>query len=408
MRTSNQIIYLTFDGILDPLGYSQVVRPVLGLARRGYRYTICSLERRDSLDRTHDVGALRATLAANGVGWRAASYESGAVGITANLSRMAWMAKSTMGPETRMIHARSYLGGAIALALQQSFGIPYVFDIRGYWVDERREEGRWFTTNLRLRGARMVERAMYRRASACVALTQLAADDVRGGRFGPWGEGPSICIPTLADFDEFNLSYRAAERPPLLSGKTVLAHVGGLNVFYRLDAMAEVARRALAVREDIVFLGLTHTPDALGAILRGAGVPVDRVVLESARHVDMPRWLGCIDWGFLLLGTQESKRAAMPTKLGEFLAAGVRPVHHGCNSEVRDWVDRAGTGTSVSSLSSPGDIDELVRAVVKRRPLGDLLRGREVARAHFALEHGVDRYCDLLASLGVTPVDSVM
>ena len=38
-----RILYVTADGLLEPLGFSQVVRVVEGLVRRGLRYDILSL-----------------------------------------------------------------------------------------------------------------------------------------------------------------------------------------------------------------------------------------------------------------------------------------------------------------------------------------------------------------------------
>ena len=48
----------------------------------------------------------------------------------------------------------------------------------------------------------------------------------------------------------------------------------------------------------------------------------------------------------------------MPTKLAEFFATGIAPIGHGANSEVTDWVRRAGSGLALDDLS----IDSLERA----------------------------------------------
>ena len=48
----------------------------------------------------------------------------------------------------------------------------------------------------------------------------------------------------------------------------------------------------------------------------------------------------------------------MPTKLGEFFAAGVAPITHGGNSEIAEWVRRTGSGLALDDLSH----DSLQRA----------------------------------------------
>jgi hypothetical protein len=88
----------------------------------------------------------------------------------------------------------------------------------------------------------------------------------------------------------------------------------------------------------------------------------------------------------------------MPTKLAEFFAVGVRPLHYGCNSEVADWVRRVGTGLVLDSLAE----SELARAarfaVDSHHDAAVLSAGRERAEPHFSLRAGLDRYEALLRS----------
>jgi hypothetical protein len=49
-----KVLYVTYDGLLDPLGSSQVVPYVLGLAARGVEIDVLSFEKPEALaDRDH-------------------------------------------------------------------------------------------------------------------------------------------------------------------------------------------------------------------------------------------------------------------------------------------------------------------------------------------------------------------
>jgi hypothetical protein len=68
MTEATHIAYVTADGLLEPIGYSQVFRVCAGLARRGYRVTIVSSEWPERATGAA-VEALRADAARAGVSW---------------------------------------------------------------------------------------------------------------------------------------------------------------------------------------------------------------------------------------------------------------------------------------------------------------------------------------------------
>ena len=53
------VLYLSYDGALDPLGQSQVVPYVTGLASLGFRMCLVSFEKPESLRDSRRVGDLK-------------------------------------------------------------------------------------------------------------------------------------------------------------------------------------------------------------------------------------------------------------------------------------------------------------------------------------------------------------
>src|ERR1035437_8439979 len=49
LRGGKRILYLTFDGLLEPLGQSQVLSYICRLSERGFSYVLLSLEREHDL-----------------------------------------------------------------------------------------------------------------------------------------------------------------------------------------------------------------------------------------------------------------------------------------------------------------------------------------------------------------------
>jgi Glycosyl transferase 4-like domain len=410
--TRPAILYVTVDGILKPLAYSQVCRVLYGLTRRGFHYGLLSLESQADLDDGARVARLQSELNAHGITWRFHAYDQAGTSLSAarNLGRLAESARSWVATGTvALLHARGYHAALVAAGIQHAYGVPYLFDARGRWVDERLAAGRWFKRRPVERAARIVERHLYGQAQAIVVLTRLHAQDIVAGDFGDYSGAPIRVITTCADFESFTLEARVhrashgSEVPDeiqqRLAGKFVLAFIGSTNASYNYGASFDLALRVLKKRSDAHLLILTSQLTEFTAMVREAGVAHERFTIATAPHQAMPDWLSRIDWAIQLLNSGTAKRGSMPTKLAEFFAAGVRPVHFGCNEEVTEWVQEAGTGYVLPTLTAEHLDDAADFIATATSESGALLAARERTRCHFDLAHGLDEYQALLARL---------
>ncbi len=389
------IVYLSQDGVLDPVGWSQVGRVVIALACAGFRYTVISLEKREALSDSARVTRAREAFGRAGVTWVPLPFRDvGRGAAVENFTSMLSAAASHVRRGADLVHARSYPPTVSALALRDALGIPYVFDARGYWLDERIEAGSIPSRAGRV--ARLLEERLYRRAATVVTLTELQAADVRT-RFR---KTPATCIPTCADFEAFALRESAVRaRPAMLGDGVWIGLVGSVNPSYRPHDALRIVARMLAARSDARLAVLTPQVALMQALVAEAGIDPSRTVVTSVAPDDMPQWVPHLDWAVQILNTTPAKRASMPTKLAEFLACGVRVVHHGCNEEVGSWIRRTEAGLVLDDLSE-STISEAVAAFRdSRRDLDAATRTRTLAAQHFSLESGVHRYVDVLGSL---------
>ncbi len=397
-----QLLYLTADGVLQPLGFSQVVRVVEGLARRGFRYRLFSLEREQDLAREARVREVRSRLNAAGVIWQWAPWREGGGGKAALDNEVALIRAATQTSAVGGIHARAYHSAVAALTRHTVDRVPYLFDTRSYWFDERLEEGRWFTSPLRLGVARGIEHQLFSQASAVVTLTDLQADDVRQGRFGPSRHRAVQCITTCADYDDFTRQPASeCRRVPAdvrarLSGQRVIGVIGSINRSYLVTETLELCRLMLERDSQAHLLILSGQQREYAERLEALKVDPSRYTITRADHDAMPQWLSLIHWAPLLLQPDSpAKRASMPTKLAEFFACGVQPIHFGCNVEVGQWVQRSGLGFSLPDVSPRSLAAAADRVVSQQRPV-DLPAAREHTRGHFSLEAGLQKYEQVL------------
>jgi glycosyltransferase involved in cell wall biosynthesis len=301
---------------------------------------------------------------------------------------------------TDLFHCRSYFGAFFPAVADIFRGVPYVFDTRGYWVDEKIEAGRWFQDAASRAIARRVECELYRRASGVVTLTELASEDVRWGRFGkPRSTERVICVPTCVDYDRFTIE-RAGAPHDFLNDGLIIAYVGSLNPSYEYRASMKLAARILNRSPQAKFLAMTSQTSDMSLLADEYEIPTTRRLITEVAYDDVHLWMPWIDVGLMLLvNPNQAKRASMPTKLAEFFATGVAPISHGANSEVVDWVHRARSGVVLKDLSDES-LQNAVDFAAQGAPSHDVLeRARRVAEGHFSLDSGVRRYDSLFRDL---------
>jgi hypothetical protein len=405
------VLYVTFDGVLQPLAFSQVVRVVAGLGRRGLRYHLLSLERPRDLDKPERRAVVEEMLRPAGVGWTplpVASMGTPRSAAHAIAQVAAQTARVARREGIKLVHARGYQGALIAWLLKRLLRLPYVFDARGYWIEERAGVGGWFSTPASYGMGKFGEQALFRAADAVVTLTDLQATDLASGIFGP-PPGLLEVIPTCADYDAFFLRDARPAKPEgvaivptavqqRLTGKTVMGVVGALNATYFVKETLALARLATQMSSAAHLLVLSAQHREYEAALQSTGISPERYTLASAEHSSMPDWLQWIDWGLLLVPETAANRAKMPTKLAEFFATGVRPLFFGCNSDAARWVARAGSGYVPRSIAD-GELQAAARTITHSVVEPARLRAaRDITAPHFALTSGLERYARLVSA----------
>jgi glycosyltransferase involved in cell wall biosynthesis len=401
------ILYLTFEGILEPLGRSQVLRYVRDLHERDFRYTILSLEHHPVIESGDEVNQLEAELAASSIGWKHLVYQTGSSrAVIGNVIRAFRSARSLIRErQIQLIHARSYVAAGVAFGLRVLTGVPYIFDMRGYWIDERAAEGRLFNNRIVYSTGKWVERLLLRHAAGVVTLTSLMANDLRETVLRNSSISTAV-IPTCTDYEEFALAKDRAPDSVLpadvlarLHSKLVVGMVGSVNASYCLDESLTLFKKLLLLRPDAHLLCISQQTEVISQRVKDQGIPEESFTIVKAQHRDMPRWLRHMDWAFLMLHERFAKRGSMPTKLGELLASGVRPIQYGCNQEVREIVEQSGSGIVLDGITQE-DLDLAARKIAAN-PLAnaEVVTAREISRRWFDINSGVVEYQRLLSEV---------
>lgn len=394
------ILYLTRNGLLEPLGQSQVFAYLKGLAVE-HSITLITHEKAEDWQNPVAMADARQQCAAEGIEWQPRPFLSGRHGLGGALdlaSVSAAAMRTVRDRKIQVVHARSYLPAAVAWYIWRRTGVPFIFDMRALWPEELITAGRIKRGSPTHRGIVAIERACLRDAAAVVSLTHAAVDHLRR-TYTRELEGKSIAvIPTCADLDRFTPAVE------LRTGPRVYGCIGTiLSGWFRVDWLAMLFAVA-AARDPRARFEIITRDDA--ELVRRAvdpgGVLGKRLSIAGRRPKDMPDAVRGHGVSVMFFTDGLSKLGSSPTRLGEVLGCGLPVI---ANSGVGD-VAGIIKGHNVGVLAAGPSATEMSAALdMLDRLMSDpeiALRCRAAAETVFSLASGVSAYDGLYRSIANT------
>lgn len=397
---SSSALFITYDGLLDPLGGSQILPYLRGIAKHPRPLHIVSFEKPDR----YATGAaqMRTELAQAGIGWTPLSFTAGwgKFGKIWDLARMYfWSVLTAMRNNVRIVHARGHPPAQTALMVKRLTGAKLIFDFRGLWVDERVDKGGWDLARRshrwQYRHFKRTERKLLANADQVVVLTHAVVTEVC--RLGDIPASKITVIPCCADFDHFPLAStrsraEARREAGIPEEALVVGYLGSVGRMYMLERFFRFFELVAAKRDDAHALLITQDVDAARK-MTSETLPAPlhaRVHFKPAGRTDVPRLIPAMNVLVSFIHPSYARMAASPTKLAECFSAGVAAI---CNAGVGDVAEqiqflRAGV------LVDPGSDAELSAVAARLDEISEMggSRLRDAAREVFGLEVAAARY----------------
>ncbi|WP_420569039.1 glycosyltransferase [Thalassovita sp.] len=386
-------LYITYTGLLDPLGQSQVLQYVLGLSQR-HHMVVLSYEKPENLTDTARLAELEDRLKAAGVTWHRRIWhrKPGIPATIYDINRgIAQATRIVREEDIQLVHCRSYIGSMIGLAVKKRTGAKLIFDMRGFWPDERVEGGIWRAGSLPYRYFKRIERKLFQQADHVVSLTRAGVREIAAMPYLTGRMPPVSVIPTCTNLDMFH------PVPTARRGFT-LGYVGSVGSWYMFTEVAQAVARLFEMRPDARFLVINKGGhDLIRSELEKAGVDLSRVEIRQVPFDQVAEQIGRMDAGIFFIKPVWSKRASCPTRMGEFLACG-KPclANAGCGDVEEDFAQTQ-TGVTLPSTDDQGvDLSGLDAALEQLIALSTdpkmQTRCRSAAEERFSLGGAIEEY----------------
>lgn len=404
------VLFLSYDGMTDPLGQSQVLPYLKGLSRSGYSVHLISFEKEEpfKLHKEH----IEEMCNNAGIIWHPQSYTK-TPPLLSTLKDVRTMRKVAHQLNAKhsfkIVHCRSYISALVGLNMQKKFGTKFLFDMRGFWADERLEGNIWNGKNpifkLIYSFFKRKELAFFNNADHIISLTENGKNEIASWKGLEQKSSQITVIPCCVDLELFNPGVIDSTKQTELrtslgisSTDFILGYVGSIGTWYMLDEMLDFFKVLLASKPSAKFLFVTgEKKTTILSKAQEKGIAAGTIIVTSTLHKEVPIHISLFDYSIFFIRPSFSKKASSPTKQGEIMAMGVPLI---CNAGVGDTdriVERYKSGevlkqmnlenyqTAVKTISSDNNF-----------PAETLRQG---AQEFFSLEGGIEKYLNVYQNL---------
>jgi glycosyltransferase involved in cell wall biosynthesis len=401
-----EVLYLSYDGMTDPLGQSQVLPYLAGLTKAGYSITLVSFEKKEKFKTTGK--ALSKQIKALGIDWQPLSYTPKPP-VLSTLWDVYRLRKKTeklhKQKNFKIVHCRSYITSLVGEFLKKNYGIKFIFDMRAFFADERVDGGLWNRSNPIFNRVYLYfkkkEKDFLEHADHTISLTKAGKEIIHSWEHLTNQPVPVEVIPCCADLEHF--SRANIQQNELLKYRTVLeinesdfviSYLGSVGTWYLPDEMLSFFKRLLLKKPQAKFLFITgDNPSEILDRAEKLNISKDKFIIRKASRKEVPYFILLSKLSLFFIQPLFSKKGSSPTKHGEILGMGIPVV---CNSGVGD-VERIVRDTQSGLLVDKfedAEYDKVISQIdsLIQTPPEKL---RAAAEKYYSLKEGVKRYSEV-------------
>lgn len=401
-----KVLYLTYNGLADHIGQAQVLPYLQATAQRGHQLHVVSFEKKGN---AAVIARLENSPANQGITFHPQTFTSfppllSKVRDAKNLARTARQLASSHSFD--LVHCRSYVPSVGGCSVKQEFGTPFVFDMRGLWPDQRREGGRWRSSNPIFR--RLYQKWKQREANFVsqadwiVSLTNVCKTEIES--WDSYRGAPISVCPCSVDTQSFyprDPSRRQVVREQLgIPPETfLLMYMGSLGSVYLLKEMFAFFQAMKQAKRDCKFLFLgQHKCDELLKSAQEHGFDFDAqdILATKSKRDDIPDFCAAADAGICFITPTYSSLGVSPTKFGEYLACGLPTIINPKIGDTEEILNQLAGGVVVPGFEK----QDLVAAAESALRFDQIDRLQLAARAKPLVDigHTINRYDEIYRS----------
>ena len=336
----NKVLFLSYDGLLDPLGKSQIVPYIKNISKHQREVHIISFEKGFRIKNKKKINFKE-----KNIFWYDLTFSSN-FGLFSKIYDVLKLFFVSLyickNKKINIIHARSHISAYVAFFLKKIHKLKLIFDFRGFWLEERFENKLWNKNNFFYKNTfyflKFLEKKTIFASEKLVVLTQKAKEEITKNLKKNISIKVIPCAVdyNLFDYKKFNHKKKNIKKSIGIDPKDIvvcyLGSLGGVyNVSYILNNFLFLKKNIY----NISFLVITNNPQVIKNELKKPKYSLleDKLKYFFLEREFLPKYLSIADMGLSFIQPGYSRIAQSPTRIAELLSMGIPVV---CNKKIGD------------------------------------------------------------------------
>ena len=325
-------LFITYDGLMDPLGKSQIV-PYLGSISNSQRIiNVISFEKINNI-KYQKVKTIERDLLKKNIVWKFSTFSRnfGKLGKIYDLIKMFYISLLLIKKKKiQVVHCRSHIPALVGFLLKKIFNIKLIFDFRGLWIEERFDYKIWnknnYLNSLIYKFFKNLEFNILNKSDFIVCLTYAIKPYLRKI---VKNKVPVEIIPCCAEYNFFKKKKynknRAKKALSINKNIIVIGYSGSINEVYLIKKMIKFYIFLNKINKNIIFIFVTHQIKELNNLINKNfdNNIKNKIKIYKSDRKKIPFYLSSFDLMISFIKNTFSRKAMSPTKMFEAFAMGI-------------------------------------------------------------------------------------
>jgi glycosyltransferase involved in cell wall biosynthesis len=406
---SKNILFISYDGMTDPLGQSQVIPYLQGLSKAGYNIFLLSCEKKQVYFQSKET--IQQLLDACKIKWIPLNYtkKPPVFSTLLDIFKLKKAAKKIhLEHHIDMVHTRPGVPALVGLWMKKTMGVKFLNDIREFYADSRVEGGMW-NTKMPVYVSiynffKRKEAEAVAKSDGIVCLTYAAENIIK-----EWkeynSEVPLQVIPCSADLELFSpAAINEAEKEALKkelnisAADFIISYLGSIGGWYLTDEMMQFCKMLSdqIPATKILFIS-PHRHDAIRMAAARYGIATDKIIIQKAGRKQVPLLLSLSQYSVFFIKACYSKQSSSPTKHGEIMAMGIPLITNSGVGDVETIVTRYNSGIVIEDFNEK-EFEDAIKKIASRQAY-DTEYIRQGAKEFYSLDTAIEKYTGIYNSI---------
>jgi len=405
LNVPKNILFISYDGLTDPLGQSQIIPYLAGLTKYGYQFTILSCEKpkRFLSDKAH----IEHILEPYPIKWVPIRYHKKPPVLSTiyDVIQLKRKAKQLHQKEHfDLVHTRPGIPALIGLWMKNRFGVKFLNDIREFFADSRVDGGMWDKEHFFYKKIyeffKRKEDEAIAKSDGIVCLTYAAEKIIK--QFKPFKiEIPIKVIPCSVDMDLFDpekidkdLKLKFKKKLGISENDFIISYLGSIGGWYLTEQMMKFCKIVNDKIASSKFLFISpHQHETIYKEAEKCGIPLQKIIVTYAKRYQVPVLLSFSSYSLFFIKPCYSKLSSSPTKHGEIMAMGIPVITNAGVGDLEEIIEKYNSGVVLKQLSDK-QFFQTAEGLLKENKFDKKLI-REGAAKFYNLENSITIYHEI-------------